>query len=98
MKEADDRSDHQDLAIAVLAHIAGDDVLLRRFLGLTGIDASEIRRAADEPGFLAGVLDFVLAHEPTLIEVAAAVGIEPQTLVAARRSLAAGDDRYEGSI
>ncbi|MEQ9178864.1 MAG: DUF3572 domain-containing protein, partial [Nitratireductor sp.] len=54
------------LAIQALGFVAADPVLLPRFLALTGIEASEIRRAAAEPGFLAGVLNFLLAHEPTL--------------------------------
>ncbi|MCV0397022.1 MAG: DUF3572 domain-containing protein [Rhizobiaceae bacterium] len=97
MREEPRSTGDLDLAIAVLAHIASDSILLRRFLDLTGIDASDIRRAAAEPGFLAGVLDFVLAHEPTLIEVAESLGVEPQSLARARRSLAPGDRDYESS-
>ncbi len=59
--------DAQAVAIDALGFLAADQELLERFLDLTGLRADEIRVAATQPGFLVGVLDFVLAHEPTLI-------------------------------
>ena len=56
-----------------------------------------MRSAAAEPGFLAGVLDFILAHEPTLIRFCEQTGIDPQTVAGARRALPLGDDGYEAS-
>ena len=89
--------DPEAVAIAALGHVAADPVLLPRFLALTGIEAGQIREAAREPGFLAGVLDFVLAHAPTLMEFSEASGIAPDTVSAARRVLGAATDRYEAS-
>ncbi len=45
------------LAIQTLGFIASDPALLPRFLAITGIDAGQIRAAAMQPGFLAGVID-----------------------------------------
>jgi hypothetical protein len=89
--------DAEALAISALAHIAADPVLLPRFLALTGIEAQAIRHAAREPGFLAGVLRFVLAHEPTLIDFAEHAGITPVSVGEALRALPTGDDRYLAS-
>ncbi len=89
--------DAEALAVSALAFIASDPVLLPRFLALTGIEAAAIRRAAREPGFLAGVLRFVVAHEPTLLCFAEQAGIEPATVGAALQALPTGDDRYEAS-
>lgn len=89
--------DAQSTAIAALAFIAGDPELLPRFLAVTGIEASSIRAAAGEPGFLAGVLDFLLAHEPSLVRFAETTGTPPETVLVARRSLPHGDDRYDRS-
>lgn len=86
------------IAIQALGFIAGDAQLLPRFLDLTGIAAHEIRRAAGEPGFLAGVLQFVLAHEPTLIQFCETSGVAPQDVGRAIRALPTGDDRYEMNI
>lgn len=61
------REEAEALAIRALGFVAGDPELLPRFLAITGIEAGSIREAAREPGFLAGVLHFILAHEPTLL-------------------------------
>lgn len=86
------------IAIEALGFIAADQKLLPRFLSITGIEAHAIRAAAREPGFLAGVLDFVLAHEPTLMEFCEANGRNPASIVAARRKLAGDDGSFEASI
>jgi len=85
------------VAISALGFIAGDGELLQRFLAITGIEASQIRRAASEPGFLAGVLNFVLAHEPTLLRFAEESGTDPSLVEQALRTLPQGDDSYESS-
>lgn len=82
--------DAEALAIAGLGFIAADPELLSRFLALTGIEASSIRGAAREPGFLAGVLHFLLAHEPTLLRFAEHAGATPETVAAAARALPFG--------
>ena len=92
-----DRGDAEAVSIKALAFIASDGELLPRFLALTGIEAAHVRSAAAEPGFLAGVLDFILAHEPTLIRFCEQTGIDPQTVAGARRALPLGDDGYEAT-
>lgn len=87
----------EEIAIAALGFIAADPNLLPRFLAITGIEAGHIREAAREPGFLAGVLQFIAAHEPTLLAFADNAGIEPSSVLRAMRALPQGDDRYESS-
>ena len=77
----------RNIAIAGLARLAGDDDLLMRFSGLTGILPSDMRAVAGDPGFLVGVLDFYLGHEPDLIEWAKADGFPAETVLAARQAL-----------
>jgi hypothetical protein len=88
----------EQIAIRGLAFIAGDPELLRRFLAITGIEAGNIRASAKEPGFLAGVLQFILAHEPTAKRFAEEAGIDPPAIMAASRALPLGDDRHDRSI
>jgi hypothetical protein len=76
---------------------AADPVLLPRFLAISGIEAAAIRQAAREPGFLAGVLQFLMAHEPTLAAFCEASGEEPARIAAALAALPFGDDRFERS-
>ncbi len=92
-----DRQAAEELATAALGFVAADQQLLPRFLALSGIEAGQIRRAAAEPGFLAGVLGFILAHEPTLDAFCASSGVEPARVSAALRALPFGDDRFEAS-
>ncbi len=84
---------HQ-VAIQALAFIAGDEKLLMRFLDLTGIAANDIRRAAGEPGFSAGVLQFICAHEPTLMAFCEASNVKPATVMAAKQVLPGGAEEH----
>jgi hypothetical protein len=87
----------EQLAISALGFIAADPELLPRFLAITGIEAKDIRRAAATPGFMAGVLQFVSAHEPTLIRFAEETGNDPACVEQALRVLPFGDDGFDPS-
>jgi Protein of unknown function (DUF3572) len=89
--------DAEQLSINALVWIAGDAAMMRRFLDLTGIEAEQIRAAANEPAFLAGVLKFILAHEPTLVAFAQSANIHPSSVGKALRALPGGDDSYMAS-
>jgi hypothetical protein len=75
------------VAVAALGWIAGNEDMLSRFLALTGIEAGQIRLAAAEPGFLAGVLDFLLAHEPSLMAFCNETETDPELVTRAREEL-----------
>jgi Protein of unknown function (DUF3572) len=75
------------LAIQALAFIAEDPERLTGFFATTGIPAEQIRAAAREPGFLAGVLEHMLADESLLIAFAAGAGIDPAEVARARSAL-----------
>jgi hypothetical protein len=75
------------LAIQALAFIAEDPEHLSRFLGMTGIEAGQIRAAAREEGFLAGVLEHMLADENLLIRFAESAGVDPADIARARKAL-----------
>ena len=81
----------EEMAINALVWLAGDETLMRRFLDLSGIDASQIRQAAQEPAFLAGVLQFIVAHEPTLSAFAESSGIHAASVTKALQALPGGD-------
>ena len=75
------------IALQALAHIAGDERILGRFMGLTGLDATGLRSGAADPSVLGGVLDFVLGDEAVLMEFCEAAGIQPETPARARAAL-----------
>ena len=78
------------IAIAALGHVATDETLMSRFLSVTGIDPGDIRAAASDPAFLAGVLDFLLGHEPDAVAFAAQNDLPPEDVMRARASLVGG--------
>jgi len=70
-----------------LAATLGCERRAQRFIDLTGIGTDELRRRAADPVLLAALLRFLEAHEPDLLDVARAVGVEPAELVEARAKL-----------
>lgn len=87
-KERPPAPDAQDIAIAALAFIAGDEERLSRFIALTGLTPGNMRAAAAQPGFWAAVLDHVVADEELLLAVAAdqRIGAQEVALAQARLS------------
>lgn len=94
MKTLMNQADAEAIAIEALAWLAQDKELLPRFLTLTGIEATSIRQAAREPGFLAGVLQFFLAHEPTLLRYCADTGRDPAAIEKALACLPGGLNQH----
>ena len=80
-------ADAQAVALKAVAFVAADDVLLPRFVSLTGCGLDEIRQGLIDPAFLGGVLDFILGDEPTLLAFAEAADIGPEAPAAARAKL-----------
>jgi hypothetical protein len=70
-------------AAAVLGWLASEPEMLGRFLALSGLQANQMRHAVSDPGFLAGMIDFLMGHEPTLLAFCEATGIKPETVAAA---------------
>jgi hypothetical protein len=79
----------EGLAVQALTFIATDGERLGRFLAITGIGPDQIRAAAREPHFLAGVLDHISSDERLLTEFAAEAGIDPSEVGKAQTALGA---------
>jgi len=77
----------EGLAIQALTFIAGTPERLGGFLAATGIGPAEIRAAATEPGFLAGVLEYLAADEALIAEFAAETGLDPADIGRAQAAL-----------
>ncbi len=78
------------LALSALAHMAGSDALSARFLADSGMRPDAVAGSAADPEFLAAVLDFYLSDDRSLLDFAAARGIAPADVIAARRNLPGG--------
>jgi hypothetical protein len=77
----------ETLALQALGHIAADSDRLDRFVALTGLDGTAIRERANDPAFLGGILDHLLADEALLIEFCAEADVPPQRIASARSLL-----------
>jgi hypothetical protein len=74
----------ESIAIEGLSYLAGVPARLDRFLALTGLGRDNLRAAAGEPGFLAGVLDHLASDESLLLAFAACTRHAPATIAKAR--------------
>jgi len=77
------------LALQALAATLADDARADRLLALSGLDADALKDGLGDRSVLAAILSFLEAHEPDLVAGAAAIGVKPEALVAARRELEA---------
>jgi hypothetical protein len=75
------------VGVKALEFLASEPDLLDRFLRLSGLTVEQLRREAAQPAFFAGLLDFILDHEPTLEAFAARAGIERDEVGQARSAL-----------
>ena len=78
----------QAVGLQALAFIAGDDMLLERFLSLSGLDLTALRDRAESPELLAAVLDFLLANERDLFAFCEHAGLGPEAPARYRHLLA----------
>ncbi|MEP0235171.1 MULTISPECIES: DUF3572 domain-containing protein [Stappiaceae] len=80
----------QEIATEALLHLTREPEQVGRFLAVSGIGPELIREAAEEPGFLAGVLEFYMMDEALLLSYCENSGVRP-TMIAAARFALAGD-------
>ena len=78
------------LALSAISFIVANDVLRDRFLAMTGLDGNELKERLAEEDFLASVLEFLISHEPDLIDFAESIEEKPELIVRAWRQLGGG--------
>jgi hypothetical protein len=77
------------LALQALAWTLTAPERAERLLSLTGLDPATLRLRAGDRDTMVATLCFLEGYEPDLIACAAALGVDPAALVAARRALEA---------
>lgn len=70
-----------------LGWVLEDDNRSQRLLDLTGLTPDNLRAVIGEPSLQIAVLDFLANHEPDLIKAGEALGLAPDTILAARKEL-----------
>ena len=88
MRKAAATSDTPSIVgLQALTFLAADSDRLQRFLALTGLGPDDIRARAEQPAFLAGVLDHLLADESLLLIFCEEAGLAPEAPRRARMAL-----------
>ena len=84
--------DNNSMAVGLQAvsYVISEDTLRDRFMAVSGVDSESIRERLSEPDFLVSVLDFLIQHEPDLIDFAESSKLPPEQVVGAWRSLGGG--------
>ena len=85
------RSEAEGVALKLFQAIASDEDHLDRFLALTGLTPQSIREAANSPGFLPSILDYVCGNESDLMKLADRTALKPEDISAAHHALAPRD-------
>ena len=86
------RNSAEALAAEVLSWMASDRDLLSVFLGSTGSSVDELRAYAQEPEFLAGVLDFILMDDAWVAGFCDSAGHSYDIPMRARAALPGGGE------
>lgn len=81
------KGDGHMVALLVVGWIVAEPGRVERFLGLTGLDPDELRAGLSDAAVLGAALDFLLAHEPDLLQCAEAIGETPTAIIAARQEI-----------
>jgi len=89
---APNTSNSEIVAIKGLQYLAGDEEQLSRFIALTGCDPTDLRSNAQSSDFLAGVLEFFMGNEATLLAFCAQYSIEPEDISVALHLLGSNSD------
>ena len=87
---ADPQSHAELLALACLGWLASNDELLPVFLGASGASLADLKQHANQPDFLASVLDFVLMDDAWIQEFCASADYALDFPLRARAALPGG--------
>ena len=77
-------------ALKALAWLAAEDELLPVFMGATGVSEQDLRTQAENPEFLASVLDFLLMDDAWVTRCCDALQLPYDRLLLARCCLPGG--------
>ncbi len=77
----------REIARDALLWLLQNEELLPVFLGSTGAGAEDMRAGAQDPDFLASVLDFLLMDDAWIVAFCSAAGLSPDAPLRARHAL-----------
>ncbi|QFT96708.1 hypothetical protein FIU85_05295 [Roseovarius sp. THAF8] len=87
---ANQREAAETIALKALTWIAGHENLLDVFMGAAGAGRDDLLTGAQDPDFLASLLDFLLMDDAWIMEFSEAANVPPEAVVEARAALPGG--------
>lgn len=85
------------IVIEAVQYLASNEEELSRFFAITGMDAQDLASNIAQAPTQAGLLEFFINHEPSLLAFCANKNIEPEQVVKLCAILA-GDQNFDHSI
>jgi hypothetical protein len=82
-----DRTRAEAMAVEALAFLGRSPERLIRFLDVSGLRPDTLRAATAEPGFFAGLMDYLVSDEELLLAFAGEIGASPESVMQARQVL-----------
>ncbi len=77
----------ETIALQALAFLISEEATLRGFMSQSGTTAADLRAGAEDPQFLAGVLDFLLERDERLLAFCGRADVTPVQTRRARAAL-----------
>lgn len=81
------RAEAEVIALKALGFLASEPERLSRFLALSGVDLADIGAVAENPDFLAGLLNHLLQDESLLLTFTAEQELDPRVPALAAQAL-----------
>ncbi len=85
-----DAKQAETIALQGLAFLAKHEELLSQFVTQSGLSISELKKRAQDPELLGGVLDLILEDDKILLDFCNGASLSPETLMKARAALPGG--------
>lgn len=77
-----------EIAIALVIFLSGRPDDLQQFLGISGLDGSELRTRLDDSSFQQGLFDYICTNEPLLLAFCEETGRDPAKVARLSANLA----------
>ena len=81
----------EELALKALGWLAASDDLMGVFMGATGASVEDVKAQAGDPGFLGGVLDFLMMNDDWVRGFCDDIEVDYMAPSQARQALPGGD-------
>ncbi len=86
-QKALDQDEAEAIGLQALGFLAADDNRIAKFLGLTGIQPSDLVEQAQSSQMLLAVLEHISGDESLLLVFASEIGVAPEVVAEAMRRL-----------